>query len=41
LRTALAACGVLVLATATAAAEDMAYSVTVTGPAKSQLFAAG
>ncbi len=31
LRTALAACGVLVLATATAAAEDMAYSVTVTG----------
>jgi|RhiMethySRZTD1v2_1073278.scaffolds.fasta_scaffold464896_1 hypothetical protein len=39
LRTALAACGVLVLATATAAAEDMAYSVTVTGACKSQLFA--
>jgi len=39
LRTALAACGVLVLATATAAAEDMAYSVTVTGACKSQMFA--
>ena len=37
LRTALAACGVLVLATA--AAEDMAYSVTVTGACKSQMFA--
>jgi hypothetical protein len=32
-------CGVLVLATATAAAEDMAYSVTVTGACKSQMFA--
>ena len=39
LRTALAACGVLVLATATAAAEDMAYRVTVTGACKSQMFA--
>jgi hypothetical protein len=39
LRTVLAACGVLVLVTATGAAEDMAYSATVTGACKSQMFA--